>query len=109
MMVPILRLTLPVALVAATFALTACEPTTGQPNVRTGVSVHVGYGRGPWWRWGGYYPRPPGVLPPDVLPPEPGLPIEPSPPIAVPLPEPDFGGGDFGGFDGGFDAGGFDL
>lgn len=97
---------LAVSVGASSVFLAACETTTsgGQPAARTKASVHVGYGRGPWWGWGGYYP------PVIITPPEPELPIAPEPPIAVPLPDygdGDFGGGDFGGFEGDFGGGDF--
>lgn len=103
------RVTLIGVLAVSTFALAACQA----PRAYTGgSSVHVRYGTGPFWGYGGYYPYPVPV-PPDVIdPPEPELPIAP-PPEAVPLPLPapdyggDFGGGDFGG--GGFDMGGADF
>ena len=106
-------LLLTAGLAASAFLLSACAPpgTPGQPGVSAGV--HVGYGRSPFWRYwrrDRYYPVP---VPPEVLPPEPELPIEPTPPIAVPLPEPgiDIGGGFGGGFGGDFGGdfgGGFD-
>ncbi|MGI9369369.1 MAG: hypothetical protein ACR2O2_11090 [Ruegeria sp.] len=101
----LLSFSLPFFLVSTFLMVSACEQSTSSKSrVRTGVSVHVGYGRGPFWGWGGYYPRPP-----EIEPPLPEVPIDPDLPIAVPLPEPDFGG-DLGGGDfGGFDGGGFDF
>ncbi len=78
----------------------------------TGVSVGVGYRTPGWYSYHGRSPfyrccrdRPPII----VVPPEP---IDPDEPIAVPLPEPGFGGGfdgDFGGGFGGGDFGGGDF
>ncbi len=78
----------------------------------TAVSVGVGYRTPGWYSYHGRSPfyrccsnRPPIV----VVPPEPEIPDEP---IAVPLPEPEFGGGfdgDFGGGFGGGDFGGGDF
>ena len=86
------------SIVVSSFALAACEPTRGGAY-RGAASVHVGYRTGGWYPW---------YRPPVFVPPTPGIPIEPpidgGPPVAVQLPEPDFGG-DFGG--GGFDDGGF--
>ena len=92
-------LLLTAALALSSTVLAGCMNSTGSAR------VHVGVGYSPYWR---YYDRPPIVIPPDR--PEPELPIEPTPPIAVPLPsfsEPDMGGG-FGGDIGG-DFGGADM
>ncbi len=101
----LLKFSLLFLLLPTLFLVSACDQrNSSKSRVQTGVSVHVGYGRGPFWGWGGYYPRPP-----EIEPPLPEIPIDPDPPIAVPLPEPDFGG-DLGGGDfGGFDGGGFDF
>ncbi len=95
--------TLFVALSFGAFTLAACMQGGGSGR------VYPKHQYSAFWRYSDI-DRPVIVVPPGPEwpeGPEPELPIAPEPPIAVPYPEPDFGGGYGGGFGGDFGGGDF--